>query len=155
MAKAPKKRNKKYRAPDPRLVRTSTAMMRLSEADRQELKDTPFRMLVRLVQRCCTPYCVKTIRFRVEYIKVVASLVNETEEILDRAQKAIYALEDVIQRYAQTQTFSIDMDQVRKILDALNVADALDDVLLRREMLIAYNEVSNRMRRDPVFKVYP
>lgn len=155
MAKAPKKRNKKYRAPDPNLVRTSTAMMRLSEADRQELRDTPFRMLVRLVQRCCTPSCVKTIRYRVEYIKVAASLVNETEEILDRAQKAIYALEDIIQRYTQTQTFSIEMNQVRKILDALNMADALDDVLLRREMIVAYNEVSARMRKDPVFKAYP
>lgn len=151
MSKVPKKRNKKYRAPDPNYKRTSTAMMRLNETSRSDLKDTPFYRLVNLLRESCTPYCVRIIRFRIEYTKVVASLVNETEEVLLRAQKATEELEAVMKSYLETKSFSLNWDSFLVIVAGLNVADRLDDLLLRREMLTAYAEVTRRMKKDPVF----
>lgn len=160
MAKAPKKRNKKYNPnknvrPGNEALGLPSTMFKMPNHQYILIHLTPLTSLLCL-QRCIGDlWHIQAVEFRIRALPHLAVHFLEESLIVELYRKAKSVIGTMIERYAKIEQWRILSDEHLVLSEALEMADRLHLDSTRADVLKAYEEIQREIQRaeQTVYKV--
>jgi hypothetical protein len=142
---------RKQSAYQPRERQVATLMMRLSETDRERLNGPAVAAWEEIQEGAVDPDLGRTVLFRLHYVFLAAHNYEEENYLRILASLARDQMRDYIYRVRLGIEHVFSESDRQYIGEALAHAACNDENLTRKAVLGYYEQIANKLLRDPIF----
>lgn len=142
---------RKQSAYQPRERQVATLMMRLSETDRERLNGPAVAAWEEIQEGATDPDLGRTVLFRLHYVFLAAHNYEEETYLRILASLARDQIRDYIYRVRLGIEHVFSESDRQVIGEALAHAACNDENLTRKAVLGYYEQIANKLLRDPIF----